>query len=124
MLRHECSHAKQRCATGEQEQEWRSSLARGRRIAKAARKLMTLPYPHISPELVRVGPFAIRWYGVMDLVGFIVGYRIAPAPIARGLVVMTEPVLDALLGYLTAGIPIRRRTPAPISSYSGPFPPP
>ena len=24
-----------------------------------------IPYPHIEPEIVRVGPFAVRWYGLM-----------------------------------------------------------
>jgi phosphatidylglycerol:prolipoprotein diacylglycerol transferase len=70
---------------------------------------MTIPYPHISPELVRVGPFAIRWYGVMYLVGYVVGYRIARARIARGLVAMTEGDLDALLGYLMAGMLVGAR---------------
>jgi len=47
---------------------------------------MTIPYPHIAPVLVRVGPFAVRWYGVMYMVGYFVGYRIVrghgaePAP--------------------------------------------
>jgi phosphatidylglycerol:prolipoprotein diacylglycerol transferase len=71
---------------------------------------MTIPYPQISPELVRVGPFAIRWYGVMYLLGYILGYLIARARIARGLVAMTERDLDALLGYLMAGMLIGART--------------
>ena len=29
-----------------------------------------IPYPNISPEIVRFGPFAIRWYGLMYAVGF------------------------------------------------------
>ena len=45
---------------------------------------MTIPYPHIPPVLVRVGPFAVRWYGVMYLVGYFVGYRIMRARIERG----------------------------------------
>lgn len=65
---------------------------------------MTLPYPRIPPELVRIGPFAIRWYGVMYVVGYMVGYRVARARIARGLVAMTERDLDALIGYLMAGM--------------------
>jgi phosphatidylglycerol:prolipoprotein diacylglycerol transferase len=65
---------------------------------------MTIPFPHVSPELVRVGPLAIRWYGVMYLAGYVVGHRIARARIARGLVAMTERDLDALLGYLMAGM--------------------
>jgi phosphatidylglycerol:prolipoprotein diacylglycerol transferase len=71
---------------------------------------MTVPYPHIPPELFRVGPFAIRWYGVMYLVGYVVGFRIARARIARGLVAMTERDLDALVGYLMAGMLIGART--------------
>jgi phosphatidylglycerol:prolipoprotein diacylglycerol transferase len=71
---------------------------------------MTIPYPHIAPELIRVGPLSIRWYGVMYLVGYLVGYRIARGRIARGLVAMTERDLDALLGYLMAGMLIGART--------------
>jgi phosphatidylglycerol:prolipoprotein diacylglycerol transferase len=70
---------------------------------------MTIPHPHVSPELMRIGPFAIRWYGVMYVVGYVVGYRIARARIARGLVAMTERDLDALLGYLMAGMLIGAR---------------
>jgi phosphatidylglycerol---prolipoprotein diacylglyceryl transferase len=65
---------------------------------------MTIPYPRLDPELVRVGPLAIRWYGVMYLVGYIVGFRIARARIARGLVAMTPGDLDALVGYLMIGM--------------------
>ena len=70
---------------------------------------MTLPYPRIPPELVRIGPFAVRWYGVMYLVGYVVGYRIARARIARGLVAMTERDLDALVGYLVVGMLVGAR---------------
>ena len=65
---------------------------------------MTIPYPRLDPELLRVGPLAIRWYGVMYLVGYIVGFRIARARIARGLVAMTPRDLDALVGYLMIGM--------------------
>lgn len=65
---------------------------------------MTFPYPRIPPEIVRIGPFAIRWYGVMYLVGYAVGFRIARARIARGVVAMTERDLDALVGYLVVGM--------------------
>ncbi len=29
-----------------------------------------IAYPHINPEILRIGPFAIRWYGLMYAVGF------------------------------------------------------
>jgi phosphatidylglycerol:prolipoprotein diacylglycerol transferase len=70
---------------------------------------MTIPYPHIPPELVRVGPLAIRWYGLMYIVGYVIGYRIARARSARGLVRMTERDLDALIGYLMVGMLVGAR---------------
>ena len=33
-----------------------------------------IPYPYINPEIVRIGPFAFRWYGVMYLIGFAASY--------------------------------------------------
>lgn len=35
-----------------------------------------LHYPHIDPVLIHLGPLAIRWYGLMYLVGFTAGYFI------------------------------------------------
>ena len=70
---------------------------------------MTIPYPHIPPVLVRVGPFAVRWYGVMYLVGYFVGYRIMRARIERGLISLTRRDLDSLIGYLLAGMVLGAR---------------
>ncbi|MCL5062507.1 MAG: prolipoprotein diacylglyceryl transferase [Nitrospirae bacterium] len=33
-----------------------------------------IPYPNINPEIVRIGPFAVRWYGMMYLIGFASSY--------------------------------------------------
>lgn len=33
-----------------------------------------LPYPNISPIALQIGPIAIRWYGVMYLATFVIGY--------------------------------------------------
>jgi phosphatidylglycerol:prolipoprotein diacylglycerol transferase len=65
---------------------------------------MTIPYPRISPVLVHVGPIALRWYGLMYLVGYLVGYRILQARIRRGLVNLTPSDLDALIEYLVIGM--------------------
>src|ERR1700688_2948240 len=70
---------------------------------------MTIPYPHIPPELVRVGPIAVRWYGLMYLVGYLVGYRVMRARIERGLISLTQSDLDALIGYLAAGMLVGAR---------------
>ena len=65
---------------------------------------MTIPYPRISPVLFHVGPIAVRWYGVMYLLGYLVGYRIVRARIRHGTVSLTERDLDVLIGYLMAGM--------------------
>ncbi|MFL6688937.1 MAG: prolipoprotein diacylglyceryl transferase family protein, partial [Alphaproteobacteria bacterium] len=33
-----------------------------------------LPYPHIDPVLLRLGPIAIRWYAISYIVGILVGW--------------------------------------------------
>ncbi|HYK82133.1 MAG TPA: prolipoprotein diacylglyceryl transferase [Gemmatimonadales bacterium] len=70
---------------------------------------MTIPYPHIPPVLIRVGPFALRWYGLMYVVGYLVGYRIVRARVARGLVSLTRRECDAWFGYLVAGMLVGAR---------------
>jgi phosphatidylglycerol:prolipoprotein diacylglycerol transferase len=64
----------------------------------------TIPYPHIRPEIVRVGPFALRWYGLMYLVGYAVGTRLAKRRVARGLVPMPVEAVDRLVWYLVIGM--------------------
>jgi phosphatidylglycerol---prolipoprotein diacylglyceryl transferase len=70
---------------------------------------LTIPYPQISPELFRVGSVAVRWYGLMYLVGYVVGYRVMRARIERGLLSLTQSDLDALIGYLAAGMLVGAR---------------
>jgi phosphatidylglycerol:prolipoprotein diacylglycerol transferase len=65
---------------------------------------VTIPYPRIPPELFRVGPLAIRWYGVMYLVGYMLGIRIAHRRVRRGIVPFDEQAVDSLVGYLVIGM--------------------
>lgn len=65
---------------------------------------MTIPYPRIPPEILQIGPFSIRWYGLMYVVGYAVGVGIARRRVRRGMVPFTEQTVDALVGYLVAGM--------------------
>lgn len=65
---------------------------------------MTIPYPRIPPEIFRVGPFALRWYGIMYLVGYAVGIGIARRRRRRGLVPFDDAGIDMLVGYLVIGM--------------------
>jgi phosphatidylglycerol---prolipoprotein diacylglyceryl transferase len=43
-----------------------------------------LIHPQIDPVAIAVGPLAVRWYGLMYLVGFGIAYLLARSRIARG----------------------------------------
>jgi phosphatidylglycerol:prolipoprotein diacylglycerol transferase len=68
-----------------------------------------LSYPHIDPVIVQIGPLAIRWYGMMYLLGFasarfLVGYRIK-----AGKVPVTTVEIDSLFVYLILGLVLGAR---------------
>jgi phosphatidylglycerol---prolipoprotein diacylglyceryl transferase len=66
--------------------------------------MTVVPYPHIPPAIISIGPFSLRWYGVMYVVAYVVGYRLALARIRRGAGALTEKDLDALISYLVVGM--------------------
>jgi phosphatidylglycerol---prolipoprotein diacylglyceryl transferase len=39
--------------------------------------LLVLPFPHVDPVLVRLGPFAIRWYALAYIAGILLGWLYA-----------------------------------------------
>lgn len=63
-----------------------------------------IPYPDIDPVIFRIGKLPVRWYGMMYLLGFFLGYfllrRLAPR---RGLPLDKDAVSD-LLFYLILGV--------------------
>jgi len=65
---------------------------------------MTIPYPHIPPVIFHVGPFEVRWYAVMYLVGYVVGYRLILRRVRQELIAMTRDDLDSFIGYLVVGM--------------------
>ncbi|MGC8736017.1 MAG: prolipoprotein diacylglyceryl transferase [Dissulfurimicrobium sp.] len=42
-----------------------------------------LPYPQIDPVILEAGPFALRWYGLMYLIGFLASYSLVRRQITR-----------------------------------------
>ena len=71
--------------------------------------MLVIPYPRIPPVIISVGPVAIRWYGVMYVVGYVVGYRLALGRIHRRGTALTRQGLDTLVGYLVFGMLIGAR---------------
>ena len=65
---------------------------------------MVIPYPRIPPTIVSVGPLAIRWYSMMYVVGYLLGYRLILRRIASGRSTLTRADLDNLIWYLVVGM--------------------
>jgi phosphatidylglycerol:prolipoprotein diacylglycerol transferase len=68
-----------------------------------------LPFPNISPTLFKIGPFQIRWYGLMYLFGFLASYlliRIQPRARRLGL---QGALLQDLILFLALGLIVGAR---------------
>ncbi|MDQ6737251.1 MAG: prolipoprotein diacylglyceryl transferase [Gemmatimonadota bacterium] len=70
---------------------------------------MTIPYPNIPPVIVSIGPLAIRWYGVMYAVGYVLGYRLVGTRTARAILPLSKADLDSWIGYLVIGMIVGAR---------------
>ncbi len=63
-----------------------------------------IPYPSIDPVAVRIGPLAIRWYGIAYLLGFASGYAVLRRLAARDRVPLTPQAVGDLVSWLAAGV--------------------
>jgi phosphatidylglycerol:prolipoprotein diacylglycerol transferase len=64
-----------------------------------------LVHPGFDPIALQVGPLAIRWYGLMYLVGFGLAYALGRLRVSRGLGNgVTREVLDDLLFFIVLGV--------------------
>ena len=70
---------------------------------------MVIPYPHIPPAIFSIGPIALRWYAVMYIVGYLVGYRLVMLRIRQNLSPLNKDQLDSLIGYLVVGMLVGAR---------------
>ena len=68
-----------------------------------------IPYPHINPDLVSFGPFHIRWYGVMYVLGFIAAFFLVQKQNRSREIGLTGPVAQDLVFYLAIGLIVGAR---------------
>ena len=68
-----------------------------------------IPYPHISPEIVRVGPIAVRWYGAMYVLGFASSYVLVAYQIKQKGLDLGRDFLDSLYTFIVLGLIIGAR---------------
>ena len=62
-----------------------------------------LLYPKINPEIVRIGPFAVRWYGMMYLIGFVSSYLLVQYQLKKDWS-RNRVDIDSLYSYLVLGL--------------------
>jgi phosphatidylglycerol---prolipoprotein diacylglyceryl transferase len=73
-----------------------------------------IPYPHISPEIFRIGPFdvgpfeigplAVRWYGLMYLIGFAASFLLVRYQVRKRGLEFGEEFVETLYTYLILGL--------------------
>src|SRR5437870_1203397 len=74
-------------------------------LLESAPQPAMLVHPNFDPVAISLGPIAIRWYGLMYLVGFAVSYGLGRLRIARAMSGrVTVPTLDDLLFFCVLGV--------------------
>lgn len=63
-----------------------------------------LTYPQIDPIIVRIGPLAVRWYGMMYLLGFVAAWLIIRHLARLRSLPLTSDELSDLLFYSILGV--------------------
>ncbi len=61
-------------------------------------------HPNIDPIAFSIGPLAVRWYGLMYLAGFAIGWWLAMRRIGRGMAPVTRVQLDDMVFYTLLGV--------------------
>ena len=61
-------------------------------------------YPHIDPVIFQIGPLAVRWYGMMYLLGFVGGYLVMNHICKKRQFPMSPEMVSDLLFYGVLGV--------------------
>jgi phosphatidylglycerol:prolipoprotein diacylglycerol transferase len=73
-------------------------------VASFGLMLTTIPFPDIDPVLVRIGPFAIRWYALAYIAGLLIGWWAMRRLVRRPPAVATPAQVDDFLTWATLGV--------------------
>lgn len=63
-----------------------------------------LTHPDIDPIAFAIGPLAVRWYGLMYLVGFAAGWWLGRQRISQGTAPITREQFEALMFLAVLGV--------------------
>lgn len=68
-----------------------------------------MKYPQIDPVLIHIGPLQVRWYGLMYIIGFVLGYFVAVWISQRRKYDMTKSEIEDLVAYCVIGLIVGAR---------------
>ncbi|MEW5745923.1 MAG: prolipoprotein diacylglyceryl transferase [Nitrospirota bacterium] len=68
-----------------------------------------MPYPDIDPVIFRIGPFEVRWYGVMYLLGFLASYLLVRYQAAKKRLPLPKERIESLYSALIIGLLVGAR---------------
>ena len=71
--------------------------------------LLQLQFPNISPVFLQLGPIQLRWYGLMYMISFIVGYFVMKRLAKKKKLSMSTDDLYDLLFFLILGVMVGGR---------------
>ena len=67
--------------------------------------ILALPYPHIDPVALQLGPLLIRWYSLAYIAGLVLGWRYCLALVKRPRqAIIPERIDDFLIWAILAVI--------------------
>jgi phosphatidylglycerol---prolipoprotein diacylglyceryl transferase len=68
-----------------------------------------IQYPQIDPVLVKMGPLAVRWYGLMYIFGFTASYLLSLYQVKKKALRIDRAQMDDLYFYLILGLIVGAR---------------
>ena len=71
--------------------------------------LLEIPFPNIKPVFLDLGPIQLRWYGLMYMISFIIGYFVLKRLAKRKKLAMSTDDLYDLLFFLILGVMVGGR---------------
>ncbi|HMK43569.1 MAG TPA: prolipoprotein diacylglyceryl transferase [Dissulfurispiraceae bacterium] len=63
-----------------------------------------IQYPNVDPEIIRVGPLAVRWYGVMYLAGFAASFFLLKYQLKKKGTPVAKDFVESLFTWLILGL--------------------
>ena len=70
---------------------------------------LQIPFPNIDPVFFQIGPVQLRWYGLMYMLSFIIGYFLLKRNAKRRKMELTTDDLYDLLFFLILGVMVGGR---------------